>query len=153
MTPEAIITLVSAIAAPILTFAGVVLGVWKGRRDTVNQVRQARQDTDVRAKIASEKAASSARDEVTKAWAVYAESMQKDRQLLANRIEALEVRSTAAEHRIDTAEARASIAEQRAVRWESLYRIAVTHLREVIGWATAKSGDMPAAPAELQEEL
>ncbi|WP_232002892.1 hypothetical protein, partial [Mycobacterium sp. 1245801.1] len=62
--------------------------------------------------------------------------------------------ATAAERRIDSAETRAVIAEERASRWESLYRIAVAHLREVIRWATVNNtGTMPEPPAELQREL
>ncbi|OBJ23841.1 hypothetical protein [Mycobacterium sp. 1245801.1] len=89
------------------------------------------------------------------AWdALCAASTQKDRKLLLDRLEAVESRATAAERRIDSAETRAVIAEERASRWESLYRIAVAHLREVIRWATVNNtGTMPEPPAELQREL
>jgi hypothetical protein len=147
------VALIGAIAAPMLAFMGVLVGAWKGRVDGRRQSEHATRELEIRAKIATEDAANDARREVTEAWGAYAESMQKDRKLLADRIETLEKRSSAAEHRLDSAETRAVIAEERATRWESLYRIAVAHLREMIQWATIRTGEMPVTPAELQREL
>lgn len=156
MTTAEVIALVSAIAAPLLTFLGVVIGAWKGRRDGREQAENARRDLEVKAKIASDQAADAAARRVTAAWEAYAESTQTDRRMLMERLEAVEQRASAAEKRLDSAETRAVIAEERATRWESLYRIAVAHLREVISWATAshnRSSDMPQTPPELVREL
>ena len=155
MSTAEVIALASAVAAPVLTFLGVVIGAWRGRVDGKRQSEQAIRELEVKARMASEEAANKARREVTSAWEAYAQSMQADRKMLADRLEAVEKRASASEARLDSAETRAVIAEERAARWESLYRIAVAHLREVIRWATASrgAGEMPEAPAELQREL
>ena len=147
------IGLLSVLGAPVLTFLGVVIGAWKGRQDGKRQSEDARRDLEVKARMASEAAANQARHEVTAAWESYAASMQVDRRMLLDRLEAVEKRATASERRLDSAETRAVIAEERASRWESLYRIAVQHLRQVISWANDNTGEMPVAPAELQGHL
>jgi hypothetical protein len=154
MSTAEMIALASAIAAPLLTFFGVLIGAAKGRADSKEQNATAVRELEVKARMASEAAANDARREVTQAWESYAASMQKDRKLLVDRLEAVEARASASEKRLDSAETRAVIAEERASRWESLYRIAVAHLREVIRWATVNNtGAMPEPPAELQREL
>lgn len=156
MSTAEVISLIAAIASPLFAFLGLVVGAWKGRKDGRDQAERDRRDLEVKAKIASDEAAAKAAAEVRMAWKEYAASTQTDRKMLMDRLEAVEKRASAAEKRLDSAETRAVIAEERATRWESLYRIAVAHLREVISWATASHsrGDgMPPTPAELVREL
>jgi hypothetical protein len=139
---------VSAVGGPFVTAAGGVFGVYIG-------LREGRKRSKADAAQAGEEAANKAREAVTADWAAYSRSMQEDRKMLSERLAAVEQRHAAAERRIDAAETRAVIAEERATRWESLYRIAVHHMRELIQWASDISHmtDMPQAPAELQSEL
>jgi hypothetical protein len=67
----------------------------------------------------------------------------------------LEDRLSTNDRRLNAADERARLAEERAVRWESLYRIAVAHMRKLIGWAADISHmqDMPQPPAELVDVI
>jgi hypothetical protein len=130
------ITLVGAVAGPFLTATGVVIGSWVGRRQGLKT-----------ADAAVEQASAEARRAVTADWESYTGMLMK-------RLETVESRAGTAEKRLDSAETRAVIAEERATRWESLYRIAVMHMREIIKWANdSRAGSMPEAPAELQDAL
>ncbi|OBJ14575.1 hypothetical protein [Mycobacterium sp. 1245801.1] len=74
MSTAEVIALVSAIAAPLLTFLGVVIGAWRGRADGKRQSEQALRELEVKARLASEQAADEARNKVTEAWEAYAAS-------------------------------------------------------------------------------
>lgn len=128
---------VGAVAGPVTTAAGAVVGSWIGRRQGIKQ-----------ADAAVNQASTEARKAVTADWQAYTG-------MLMQRLETVEQRAGAAEKRLDTAETRAVISEERANRWESLYRIAVIHLRDIIKWASNVSHltDMPATPAELINDL
>lgn len=147
----AAVAIIGAVAIPLFGFLGLLVGTWSNRHELKNQQKA----LALKAQEASAKAAVDTRRAITADWEAYAQSMQEDRRLLLDRLAAVEDRAQAAERRLDTAEARAMLAEERAVHWESRYRIAVTHMRELIKWASDIShmGEMPTPPAELISDL
>jgi hypothetical protein len=162
MTTE-IVTIIGVVAAPLLAAIATVAGAWIGRRAGVKQAsiaaesaaKQATQEAKAAAKVAVTQAEVAGSNAANEARKVVTADWEKYTGLLLKRLEAVETRATAAEKRIDTAETRAVISEERAIRWESLYRIAVTHMRELIKWASDVShmSEMPSAPVELVSDL
>ena len=129
--------IVGAIATPVLSLMGMVIGAWVGRRAGMRQ-----------ADAAVTQAETGARQAVTADWRAFSDSLQA-------RLGAVETRASATETRLDAAELRASLAEARAEHAETLYKAAVRHLREVAAWFSSRwpGETMPAPPAELESEL
>ncbi|WP_135452600.1 hypothetical protein [Mycobacterium sp. DL99] len=125
------------ILTPILSCVGIVVGALIGRRAGLRQ-----------ADAAVHGAQASARQAVTADWKAFSDSLQA-------RLGAVETRSSASEARLDAAEVRASAAEARAAHAESLYKAALSYLREVASWFSSRwPGEvMPAPPTELENEL
>lgn len=155
MTPDQIITLVAAVGSPIVSFGGAWLAFLKWRIDARRQNQRDQDTLKLKAEEVSRQAAVETRRAITADWESYASSMQEDRRLLIERVHAVESRADTSDLRLHAAEERAELAEQRAVRWESLYRIAVAYMRKLIAWASDVShmSDMPDPPAELLDQL
>jgi hypothetical protein len=155
VNPEQIITLATAVGSPIISFGTAWLAFRKWKLDAKRLSDENQETLKLKAKEVSRVAAVETRRAITADWESYAASMQEDRRLLLERVKAVESRADTSDVRLHAAEERAELAEQRAVRWESLYRIAVTHMRHLIKWASDVShmSDMPAPPAELISDL
>lgn len=155
MNPDQLITLAAAIGSPIVSFGVAWLAFLKWKVDARRQTAKDQEDLKLKAKEVSRIAAVETRRAITADWESYAASMIEDRKLLIDRVHAVESRADTSDVRLHAAEERAELAEQRAVRWESLYRIAVTYMRKLIGWASDVShmSDMPEPPAELIDQL
>jgi hypothetical protein len=155
MTPDQIITLATAVGSPVVSFGAAWLAFLKWKADAKQQATQAQEDLKLKAKEVSRQAAVETRRAITADWESYASSMQEDRRLLLERVRTIEARADTSDLRLHGAEERAELAEQRAVRWESLYRIAVAYMRKLIAWASDMSHmtEIPEAPAELMDQL
>lgn len=129
--------IVAAIATPFLGFLAVVVGAWVGRRAGMRQ-----------ADAAVTQAKTGARAAVTADWKAFSDSLQA-------RLGAVETRASATETRLDAAELRATHAEERAAHAETLYKAALSYLREVAAWFSSRwpGETMPAPPPELEGEL
>jgi hypothetical protein len=155
MSPDQIVMLATAVASPVVSFGAAWLTFLKWRGDARRQADQVQEELKLKAKEISRVAAVETRRAITADWEAYAASMQEDRRLLLERVKAVESRADTSDVRLHAAEERAELAEQRAIRWESLYRIAVTYMRKLVSWASDVShmSDMPDPPAELIDQL